>query len=211
MRLKSAPGPRIFAFLAAAAFHLGLLLFTVFTAKTGSSPDEAPPGVMKLADIREESPSPLPPRRPPSPSPSPAPPVGAAETFAPPEDDGGGEENTAESAETGLAGKTGDGETDFLSMYDVSELPRFSEEEIRSRIVYPPTARRAGIEGTVYLELFVDNRGLVRNGAVLRENPAGRGFGEAALKAFEGLKGEPARANGRNVAVRYRYPVRFRL
>jgi protein TonB len=63
----------------------------------------------------------------------------------------------------------------------------------------------------VYLELFVDKDGLVRNITILKEDPSGRGFGEAAVKAFQGLKGVPAQANGATVAVRYRYPVRFSI
>jgi protein TonB len=70
---------------------------------------------------------------------------------------------------------------------------------------------RAKIEGMVYLELFVDRRGEVRRITVLRENPENRGFAEAAVKAFEGIRGVPAQANGATVAVRYRYPVRFAI
>jgi protein TonB len=39
----------------------------------------------------------------------------------------------------------------------------------------------------------------------------GRGFGEAAVTAFQNLRGEPAYINGLAVGVRYRYPVRFRM
>jgi protein TonB len=63
----------------------------------------------------------------------------------------------------------------------------------------------------VYLELFVDRHGQVRRITVLRETPENRGFAEAAVKAFEGIQGTPAQANGAAVAVRYRYPVRFAI
>jgi protein TonB len=96
-------------------------------------------------------------------------------------------------------------------MHLVSHLPRFSEEELKRRVVYPPIAQRSEIEGTVYLEVFVDREGFVRSVTILKEDPSGRGFGEAAQKAFIGLKGSPALANGEEVAVRYRYPVRFTL
>ena len=39
----------------------------------------------------------------------------------------------------------------------------------------------------------------------------GFGFAEAAIKALAGLVCEPAQVEGRPVAVRYRYPVRFAL
>jgi protein TonB len=63
----------------------------------------------------------------------------------------------------------------------------------------------------VILELFIDNQGVVRNIVVLRETPEGRGFAEAAVRAFQGMRAVPAQANGENVAVRYRWPVRFSL
>jgi protein TonB len=46
---------------------------------------------------------------------------------------------------------------------------------------------------------------------VLKETPPDKGFGAAAVAAFKGIKGAPAEANGKPVAVRYRYPVRFEL
>jgi protein TonB len=78
-------------------------------------------------------------------------------------------------------------------------------------VVYPPIALRSGIEGMVYLELFVDRDGQVRRATVLKETPEGRGFGEAAVKAFENRKGIPASANGEQVAVRFRYQLRFKI
>ena len=100
---------------------------------------------------------------------------------------------------------------DYLPMHLVSILPRFSEDELIRRIIYPPIAQRSELEGMVYLEIFVDAGGIVRNVAILKEDPPGRGFGEAAVKAFTGFSGSPAMANGKAVAVRYRYPVRFTL
>jgi protein TonB len=100
-------------------------------------------------------------------------------------------------------------EPEYLPMHQISVPPKFSERDITKDLVYPPIALRSGIQGTVYLELFVDKDGLVRKITVLREDPPGRGFGEAAIKAFENRRGQPAQANGMPVAVRYRYPLRF--
>jgi protein TonB len=100
---------------------------------------------------------------------------------------------------------------EFLPQGKVSVLPKFDEDRIRRATVYPPIALRSNIEGAVYLELFVDIRGEIREIHILRETPEGRGFGEAAVNAFKGIRGEPAQANGKAVAVRYRYPVRFTI
>lgn len=102
-------------------------------------------------------------------------------------------------------------EETYLPQNQVSVMPFFNDRDIRSRLVYPPIALRSGIEGTVYLELYIDSDGNVRRVEILKEDPTGRGFGEAAANAFTGLRGKPAEANGKLVAVRYRYPVRFKM
>ncbi|MDR2767537.1 MAG: TonB family protein [Treponema sp.] len=124
-----------------------------------------------------------------------------------------------ESAEAAAARTEADGAAeadggtadDYVGAHLVSTPPRFSEAEIRRRLVYPSSARRAGIEGRVYLELWVDKEGLVQSAQVLEEKPEGRGFGRAAAEALEGLRGESARIDGNAQAVRFRYPVEFAL
>jgi protein TonB len=96
-------------------------------------------------------------------------------------------------------------------MHQVSQPPRFDEKEIIAALVYPPIALRSEIEGRVILELFVDRNGLVQRVTILQETPPGRGFGDAAVKVFQGRRGVPGRANGKPVSVRYRYPVSFRI
>jgi protein TonB len=190
---------RFFSILAAVAFHFLLLFFAVFTIKTVASIAEPRSDVMKLADIREEAPAPLPQTERAPVSEAPAENLIETDEIEPnPEPSDAAAEGAVEVI-------------DYLPMHSISVLPHFSEEEIRKRVVYPPIAQRAGLTGTVYLEIFVDSHGLVRNVSILKEDPPDRGFGEAAVKAFWGMRGEPAQANGENVAVRYRYPVRFSL
>jgi len=100
---------------------------------------------------------------------------------------------------------------DYLQMHQVSKRPIFDEESLTSALIYPPIALRSGIEGRVVLELFVDRAGFVQKITILREEPEGKGFGEAAVKAFTGRKGTPAFANEEAVSCRYRYPVVFRI
>jgi protein TonB len=198
---------RLLSFLIAALLHVLLLAFAVFTIQTAVSVREAVRAdSMKLADIREEAPAPGEQSLPPQAGNKPAENLvetGELESF-----------DTEDAGDTGGMEDMGEdsGESiDFLPMHSVSALPRFPEAEIRSRMVYPPIAQRAGIEGTVYLELFVDSQGLVRNISILKEDPPGRGFGEAAARIFQGMRREPGKINGRNTALRYRYPVRFSL
>lgn len=97
----------------------------------------------------------------------------------------------------------------YLPQYLISEMPIMPIEQIRSKKVYPPLASKQGIEGIVYLELFIDQMGMVRQVTILKD--PGYGFGEAAVKALHGLRCVPAKANGIPVAARIRFPVRFSL
>ena len=100
---------------------------------------------------------------------------------------------------------------DYVSQGKVSEVPKFDEREIASSIVYPPIALRSGIEGRVILELFVDRNGAVQRIIVIKEDPEDRGFADAAVRAFTGKQGAPAKANGEPVSSRFRYPVVFKI
>ena len=102
-------------------------------------------------------------------------------------------------------------EEEYLPMHMITDPPQFNINSILADLVYPQIAQRSGIEGRVILELFIDRTGTVQSVIILREDPEGRGFGEAAVKAFMGRKGTPAMANGVPVSTRYRYPLSFVL
>lgn len=97
----------------------------------------------------------------------------------------------------------------YVPQHKISTIPVLPGAEILSKIKYPDLAARQGIEGVVYLELFIDKAGVIRRKEVLKD--PGFGFAEAALAALEGVVCQPASANGEAVAVRFRYPVRFSL
>lgn len=100
-------------------------------------------------------------------------------------------------------------ESDFLPQHKISSVPVIPIREVLSRIEYPPMALRQGIEAVVYLELFIDKNGAIKNIKVLKD--PGHGFAEAAVAALKGIVCIPANANGKNCAVRYRYPIKFTL
>ena len=57
---------RFFVFLFACVVHALLLVFVVFRVETTEQAEEVPANIMKLVDVREETPPPPPPReRPP--------------------------------------------------------------------------------------------------------------------------------------------------
>ncbi|MDR0758582.1 MAG: energy transducer TonB [Treponema sp.] len=207
---------RIALFLAVAAAHLLLVLFFAITVDAVIMTPEQPVSVMKLTDFEEEIPLPPPPPPPPPPQPAPE---NAVETIAEtmieteeaPDDQVLADPGTLIVSQAPPVRAEEPAAEDYLPMHKISVPPVFSEREIIASLAYPAIALRSGIEGTVYLELFVDRRGVVKQITILRENPPGRGFGEAAVNAFRGLTGKPAEANGVPVAVRYRYPVRFTI
>ena len=114
-------------------------------------------------------------------------------------------------AESGKAagGGSSDNLDDYLAQSTITELPMISENDVRSRISYPPLAAKQGIEATVYLELFINSSGRIVHINVLKD--PGFGFADAAVKALLNMVCIPAKIKGEPVAVRYRYPVQFRL
>lgn len=102
-------------------------------------------------------------------------------------------------------------EINYLPQHKISNAPGIPTKEVMERAVklYPTLANKQKIEGVVILELYIDQYGNIRDIKILKE--PGYGLGEAAVKAIEGLKCAPALANGKSVAVRFRYPVRFKL
>jgi protein TonB len=196
---------RVIVFIIAALIHLLLLLFLVFKIDVQKIIPELPPTIMKLADIEEYIP-------PPPPPPPPDRPVvqSAVENIAQNIIETDLMLETSPDAPVQTAPATPVVE-EFLPQHKISIVPHFDDNDLKSRIVYPPIAQRSGIEGNVILELYVDRAGYVRNISVLKETPAGMGFAEAAVRAFQGLRGKPAEANGQPVASRYRYPVTFKL
>jgi 4-diphosphocytidyl-2C-methyl-D-erythritol kinase len=91
----------------------------------------------------------------------------------------------------------------------ISVVPEIPTKSILSKIEYPKMAMKQGIEGVVYLELFIDENGNIRQVNVLKD--PGYGFAEAAIAALDGIICKPALMNDKPVAVRFRYPVRFVL
>jgi TonB family protein len=75
---------------------------------------------------------------------------------------------------------------------------------------YPPEAEKAGLEGTVTLQLDIDKQGKVTRATVV--DPAGHGFDESALAAAQKLDFEPGRRpDGTPFAARILYRYSFTL
>ena len=93
----------------------------------------------------------------------------------------------------------------------VEEMPSVigGVASIQERIVYPPIALRAGIEGKVYVLAFVDENGDVTKTKLIKG--IGGGCDEAAVKAVKDAKFIPGKQRGKPVKVQVMVPVIFKL
>ena len=81
---------------------------------------------------------------------------------------------------------------------------------ISSAIRYPEPAKRAQVEGKVFVRFVVDKSGAIRNIEILK----GTGFGldEEAIRVMKAMPAwKPGRQGGQPVNVRYNLPIDFRL
>jgi TonB family protein len=93
-----------------------------------------------------------------------------------------------------------------LALEPVFTPPRLME---KVEAPYPEEAARAGLQGSVMLELIVDERGQVADAKVLVS--AGHGFDEAALQAVRQFRFQPGLADGKPVPVKVTYRYAFVL
>ncbi len=75
---------------------------------------------------------------------------------------------------------------------------------------YPEIAQEAGIEGTVIIQVFVDEKGRVKETIVLKGIP-NTGLDEAAIEAIRKTRFKPAKQRERPVGVWISIPVNFKL
>ncbi|MDR2494487.1 MAG: TonB family protein [Spirochaetaceae bacterium] len=201
-------------FFIVALLHGLLILFLAFKMETLIEAPDPEPQVMRLVDVAEDTPPP-----PPPPPKEPPPPVlqntveAVAETMIE-TDEVPPDQAVAPLTPAPRPRQVRSQEIEYLSMGKISEKPDFDMKALAAYLErnYPPIARRSGLGGRVILELFIDAQGVIRRIDILREEPAGRGFGEIAKRAFSEIGTvKPAKANDAPVAVHYRYPITFKV
>ena len=80
---------------------------------------------------------------------------------------------------------------------------------IQKLIVYPEIAKRAGVQGRVYIKAYVDETGKVTKVELIRG--IGAGCDEAAMKAVNSVMFKPGKQRGKPVKVQVTVPVLFKL
>jgi protein TonB len=88
--------------------------------------------------------------------------------------------------------------------YLVSRMPQLVKE-VR---VYPPEARKKGIQGSTILDLLIDPEGRVGRAEVVRSSGSPE-LDQAAAEAARQFVFRPAETEGKPVAVKIRYAYRF--
>lgn len=101
-----------------------------------------------------------------------------------------------------------DEEVYFVAVEELPE-PVGGIAAIQAAVAYPEIAKRAGVEGTVYVEAFVDETGNVTRTAIVKG--IGAGCDEAAQAAVMKTKFKPGKQRGKPVKVKMSIPIRFRL
>ena len=80
---------------------------------------------------------------------------------------------------------------------------------IQKKIVYPEIAKRAGVQGRVYVKAYVDEAGKVTKVELIRG--IGAGCDEAAMEAVNSVMFSPGKQRGKPVKVQVTVPVLFKL
>ena len=101
----------------------------------------------------------------------------------------------------------------YTSVEEMPEYPGGLEamyQFLGDNILYPEQAKKANVQGKVFLSLVISSTGKIRDVKVLK----GVGFGmdEEAERVVKRMpKWQPGREDGKEVAVRYNLPVDFLL
>lgn len=98
--------------------------------------------------------------------------------------------------------------TYFVAVEEMPE-PIGGIKAIQEKIVYPEIAKRAGVEGKVYVLAFVDESGTVTKAQIIKG--IGAGCDEAALDAVLKTKFKPGKQRGKPVKVQVSVPIVFKL
>jgi protein TonB len=89
--------------------------------------------------------------------------------------------------------------------YLVSDMPVLLSEV---RPNYPQEAKEKQLEGVVSLDVLIDEKGSVRQVSVIEGLEI---FRAGAVEAMKKFKFKPAKVDGKPVAVRIRYSIKFKL
>jgi periplasmic protein TonB len=98
---------------------------------------------------------------------------------------------------------------EFIPVLEELPQPVGGLKALQEKVHYTEIARRAGVEGTVYIQAKIDKNGDVKEATVLKG--LGAGLNEEALNAVLSTKFIPGKQRGKPVNVRMVIPIKFVL
>jgi len=104
----------------------------------------------------------------------------------------------------------GEGDTPIFMAYDEAPQPLGGFRAIQANLKYPEIARKAGVEGRVYVNVLIDEHGNVIDTKILK-SLGNNGCDEAAITAIRAVKWKPAKQRDKAVKVWVGIPVVFKL
>jgi TonB family protein len=100
-------------------------------------------------------------------------------------------------------------EKDFFTAVEEMPKPIGGINAIAQNVRYPDIAKRAGIEGRVFVKALIDETGSVVGTSIIRG--IGAGCDQAAMEAVMQSKFKPGRQKGKPVKVQVTIPILFKL
>ncbi|MBT3251667.1 MAG: energy transducer TonB [Candidatus Marinimicrobia bacterium] len=94
--------------------------------------------------------------------------------------------------------------------YDKAPEPIGGYGSLKRNVVYPDIAMEAGIEGTVIIQAFINDKGVVTDWVIMKGIP-NTGLDEAAIEAIKKTRWKPALQRDRKVGVWISIPINFSL
>ena len=98
-------------------------------------------------------------------------------------------------------------EGDLIELGAATELPKLVKSV---NPLYPPSAQRLGVSGSITVNALIDEKGNVIDTAILKSIQDDRGLGKAAETAVKKWKFQPARKNGVAVKVWKSFVIAFK-
>jgi protein TonB len=83
--------------------------------------------------------------------------------------------------------------------------------ENQPQAVYPDSAKKANLKGSVWVKVFIDKQGSVKRALIAKGSGKKVGFEEAALTAAKQATWTPAMIDKKPVAVWVSYEIKFEL
>jgi protein TonB len=111
----------------------------------------------------------------------------------------------------GIGSGTGNGKGKGISAmtYQVGQTDTDAKPTNTPPPKYPPRAEREGVTGHVDVYFLVNEMGLPEQASIIKEEPPGYGFGNAALENVKAMRFKPATLQKMAVRQWVRIPVEF--